>query len=88
MIPAAVLAETSDPDELKTLIDNALPIAGLFVLALLIAVFFLWRSLNKQIKKIDPSLPSGRDDEEQDLDRQLTDEAVARGESRDDQQPQ
>ena len=86
-IHSGVLAETSDPDEQKTLIDNALPIAGLFVLVLLIAVFFLWRSLNKQIKKIDPDLPAGRDDQEQALDRELTDDAVARGESQDDQQP-
>ncbi len=87
-VHAAVLTETADPDEQKTLIDNALPIAGLFVLVLLIAVFFLWRSMNKQIKRIDPSLPEGRDDREQAMDRALTEEAVARGESQDDQQPQ
>ncbi len=88
LVSASVLAETTDPDVQKTLIDNALPIAGLFVLALLVAVFFLWRSMTKQMKKIDPSLPAGRDDEEQARDRQYTEEAVARGESRDDDQPQ
>ncbi|MBI1351011.1 MAG: hypothetical protein GC156_07830 [Actinomycetales bacterium] len=87
-IPAAVLAETTDPEQQKTLIDNALPIAGLFVLLLLIAVYFLWRSLNKQIKKIDPDLPAGRDDKEQAFDRELTQEAAERGESRDDTQSQ
>ena len=44
----AVVAETSDPDQMKVLIDNALPIAGLFVLVLGVAMYFLWRSLNKQ----------------------------------------
>lgn len=75
-----VLSETSDPDQMKTLIDNALPIAGLFVLVLGVVVYFLWRSMSKQIKKIDPSLPEGEDDREQARDRQLTQEAVERGE--------
>jgi hypothetical protein len=87
LVPASVFAETTDPDVQKSLIDNALPIAGLFVLALLVAVFFLWRSMTKQMKKIDPTLPAGRDDEEQARDRALTEEAVARGESQDDDQP-
>ena len=87
LVRASVFAETTDPDVQKSLIDNALPIAGLFVLALLVAVFFLWRSMTKQMKKIDPTLPAGRDDEEQARDRALTEEAVARGESQDDDQP-
>ena len=32
-------------------IDGAGPITGLFVLLLGVAVFFIWRSLNKQMKK-------------------------------------
>ena len=67
----AVVAETSDPDQMKVLIDNALPIAGLFVLVLGVAMYFLWRSLNKQVKRIDPSLPAGEHDKEQELDRAL-----------------
>lgn len=81
---AVVWAETTDPDEQKVLITNALPIAGLFVLLLLIAVFFLWRSMSKQMRKIDPSLPEGRDDREQAYDRTLTEQAVERGSEADD----
>jgi len=80
---SAVLAEDFDPDQRESLIDNALPVAGLFVLVLLFAVFLLWRSMTKQMKKIDPSLPQGRDDREQALDQQLTQEAVERGEAAD-----
>ncbi len=57
LVSAAVVAEDIDPDSRESLIDNALPIAGLFVLVLLVAMFFLWRSMSKQMKKIDPSLP-------------------------------
>ena len=81
---AAVWAETTDPDEQRSLITSALPIAGLFVLLLLIAVFFLWRSMTKQMRKIDPSLPEGRDDREQAMDRRLTEQAVERGAEADD----
>ncbi len=78
---ASVVAEEMDPDSKESLIDNALPIAGLFVLVLLVAIFFLWRSMSKQMKKIDPSLPDGPDDREQARDRALTREAVQRGEA-------
>lgn len=71
---AVVLAE--DPDEMSKLIDDAGPVAGLFVLVLGIAIFFLWRSMNKQLKRIDPALAPGADDTEQELDRALTREAV------------
>ena len=80
---AAVVAEDIDPDSRESLIDNALPIAGLFVLVLLVVMFFLWRSMSKQMKKIDPSLPDGPDDREQARDRALTREAVERGEAAD-----
>jgi hypothetical protein len=76
---APVLAD-EDPDTVrKGLIDDAGPIAMLFVVLLGVAVYFLWRSLSKQMKRIDPNLPSGRDDREQAMDRQLTQEAVERG---------
>ena len=80
---AAVVAEDIDPDSRESLIDGALPIAGLFVLVLLVAMFFLWRSMSKQMKKIDPSLPDGPDDREQARDRAITREAVERGEAAD-----
>lgn len=73
--------ENIDPDKQQQLISGALPIAGLFVLVLGIALFFLWRSMNKQMGRIDPNLPPGRDASEQALDRELTQEAVARGEA-------
>ncbi len=76
-----LLAETTDPDQQRSLIDDAGPIAGLFVLLLGIAIFFLWKSMSKQMKKIDPNLPYGRDDREQALDRQRTEDAVKRGEA-------
>lgn len=77
-----------DPDpnsELSKLIDGAGPIAGLFVLALGIALVLLWFSLNRQMKRINPDLPKGSDnnedsgDNEQAADRELTTEALARG---------
>lgn len=74
----AVLAEDQQ-SELKRLIDDAGPIAGLFVLLLGIAVFLLWKSMNRQMKKIDPNLPEGPDDRERARDRRYTAEAVERG---------
>lgn len=76
---ASVVAEEIDPDSQEALIDNALPIAGLFVLVLGVAMFFLWRSMSKQMRRIDPTLPDGPDDREQAADRALTEEAVERG---------
>lgn len=66
--------------DLKPLIDAAIPISGLFVLALGIAIYFLWRSLNKRLGKIDPELPEGRHEQERAEDARLEEEAVARGE--------
>lgn len=80
---ATVVAEEIDPDSRETLIDNALPIAGLFVLVLGFAMFLLWRSMSKQMKRIDPSLPDGPDDREQARDRARTREAVEHGEAAD-----
>ena len=60
------------------------PIGLFVVLLLVIAVYFLWRSMNKQMKKIDPELPAGPDDRLQARDRLLTTEAVERGEQADD----
>lgn len=77
-----------DPDpnsELSKLIDGAGPIAGLFVLALGVALVLLWFSLNRQMKRINPDLPMDRvknediGDNEQAADRELTNEAPERG---------
>jgi hypothetical protein len=77
--PLVVLAATTDPDQQRSLIDDAGPIAMAFVVVLGIALFLLYRSMTKQMRKIDPQLPSGPDDREQELDREVTDEAVERG---------
>lgn len=66
--------------DVSVLIDNALPIAGLFVLVLLGAVFLLWLSMRRQLRKIDPSLPMDSAERTQELDRRLTERAVERGE--------
>ncbi|MBM3669672.1 MAG: hypothetical protein FJW97_06625 [Actinobacteria bacterium] len=68
-----------NPD-LAQVIDGAGPIAGLFVLLLAIAVFLLWRNMNKQLKKVDANLPMGPEDEREAYDEELTEEAVTRGE--------
>ena len=52
-----VRSEETGPD-LSTVIDGAGPIAGLFILLLAVALFFLMRSMNRQLKKVDPSLPN------------------------------
>jgi hypothetical protein len=75
------LVEEDPNSKLKGVIDDAGPVAGLFVLLLGVAIFFLWRSLSKQMNRIDPSLPSGRDDREQAADRALQAEAVERGDA-------
>ena len=79
IIATIAMVMADDPDEMSKLIDDAGPVAGLFVLVLGIVVFFLWRSMTKQLKRIDPGLASGPDDAEQATDRTLTQEAVDRG---------
>lgn len=79
-----VLATDDQRSQMAKLIDDAGPIAGTFVLVLGIALFFLWRSLNKQIKRISPDLPAGEHDLEQEADREYTEQAVERGEDAED----
>jgi hypothetical protein len=55
-VVASVLAD-EDEDQMKSLIDDAGPIAMAFIVLLGVALFFLWRSMNKQLKRIDPALP-------------------------------
>lgn len=86
---AAVVLDTTDEQqtEISRLIDDAGPIAGLFVLVLGIALFLLWRSMSKQLKRIDPALPIGPDEREQRLDAELTERAVERGKDAGDEPP-
>jgi hypothetical protein len=43
-------------DSMKSVIDKAGPVALLFVLALGVALYFLIRSMNKQLKRADENL--------------------------------
>ncbi len=49
-------------DSMKNVIDKAGPIALLFVLALGVALFFLIKSMNKQLKRANENLPDVTDD--------------------------
>lgn len=75
----AVLA-AQDPSSLEVIIDRAGPIAGVFVLLLGGALFVLFRSMNKQMKRIDQNLPMGPEDERRAEDRALTENAIEEGE--------
>lgn len=78
--PALAVLGAADPSSLESIIDKAGPIAGLFVLLLGGALFVLFRSMNKQMKRIDESLPMGPQDERQAEDRALTESAIEEGE--------
>jgi hypothetical protein len=69
-------------------IDGGLQIVGIIVLILGIAVFFLWKSMNRQIKKISTDLPEGPQDERVAEDEKFTEEAVVRGEEERDEDEQ
>ena len=81
MIGTIAIYAAEDPDVLSKLIDDAGPVAGLFVLVLGIVVFLLWRSMTKQLKRIDPELAPGTEDAQRALDRTLTAEALERGDA-------
>lgn len=75
-----MLIRLADDEGVKIAIGEAGPIAFLFVLAMGIAVFIIFRSMNKQMKRISPDLPKGTDDRRQEADARYTEEAVERGE--------
>lgn len=52
-------------EETRSLIDGAGPITGLFVGFLAIAIFVIYKSMSRQIKGINPELPTGEDDRPQ-----------------------
>jgi len=82
MLTASILGvlAAQDPAELESVIDRAGPIAGLFVLGLGIALFLLFRSMSKQLKKVSPDLPMGKDDLEQAQDQAIVQQAIQAGE--------
>ena len=70
---------SSPTSDLNSVIDGAGPIAGVFFVLLGVATFFLWRSMNRHMKKIAPTLPEGPADLQYDLDDELTAQAEAAG---------
>lgn len=64
----------------SVVVDGGLQIVGIIVLILGIVVFLLWKSMNRQIKKINVDLPPGPEDERIAEDEHFTEEAVLRGE--------
>jgi hypothetical protein len=72
--------------DLSSVIDGAGPIAGLFVLLLAVSVFVIWKSMNRQIKRINPDLPLGEDDRLRRADARLTQEALDKGAAADKEQ--
>lgn len=69
-------------------IDGGLQIVGVIVLVLGIVVFLLWKSMNRQIKKINTNLPAGPQDERIAADEHFTEEAVIHGEEERDEDEQ
>ncbi|MGA0208553.1 MAG: hypothetical protein ACO3LZ_01395 [Candidatus Nanopelagicales bacterium] len=65
----------------SVVIDGGLQIVGIIVLVLGIAVFLLWKSMNRQIKKINVDLPAGPEDERIAEDEHFTQEAIQAGEN-------
>lgn len=74
----AVLAEQSESD-LSRIIDSAGPITGLVFLLLLVALIVIFRSMSKQMKKINPDLPLGPGEVREEQDLQAQEDAVERG---------
>jgi hypothetical protein len=72
--------------DLSSVIDGAGPIAGFFMLLLAVSVFFIWKSMNRQIKRISPDLPMGVDDRLQRADVRMTQEALDTGAAADKEQ--
>ena len=82
-----LLTETPDPSPLpeEPPIDPSRVTPGLLGLVsflfLVVAVVLLYRSMRKQMKKVDPALTQGPGDRERAEDARLTEEAEKRGES-------
>ncbi len=53
-----LLAEVADDDAMKSVIDKAGPIAMLFVILIAVALYFLFRSMKRQLKRVDEQFPS------------------------------
>lgn len=67
-------------EEMQSIIDGTGPTIGLFVGLLAIAIFVIYKSMSRQMKRINPDLPMGADDREHIADSAYTEEAIERGE--------
>lgn len=80
-------AESADPSPLpeEPPIDPSRVTPGLLGFLsfafLVIAVVLLYRSLRKQMNKVDPNLPAGPGDREREYDAELTEQAEEAGEN-------
>ena len=72
----------------SVVVDGGLQIVGIIVLVLGIVVFLLWKSMNRQMKKINIDLPPSPQDERIAEDEHFTEEAVVRGEEERDEDEQ
>ncbi len=52
----------NNESNLSETIAGAGPVAGFFVLLVGIALVLLWLNMNRQMKRIDPDLPRGRNE--------------------------
>jgi hypothetical protein len=87
LVAALLLEESPLPSPLpeEPPIDPSRVTPGLLALVsflfLVVAVFLLYRSMRKQMSKVDPNLPEGPGDRERAVDQELTEQAEERGES-------
>ena len=88
-LAALLLEESPLPSPLpeEPPIDPSLVTPGLLglisFLFLVVAIVLLYRSMRKQMAKVDPNLPDGPGDAERAADAHLTEEAEERGEQED-----
>lgn len=88
-LASLLLTQTPIPSPLpdEPPIDPSRITPGLLGLAsflfLIVAVVLLYRSMRKQMSKVDPDLPEGPGDRERAEDARLTEEAEKRGEADD-----
>ncbi|MDP2013196.1 MAG: hypothetical protein Q8L05_03115 [Actinomycetota bacterium] len=53
-----LLTEAANDEAMRSLIDKAGPIAMLFVVLIAVALFFLFRSMKRQLKRVDEHFPT------------------------------
>lgn len=75
---SSILADPTD--DLNSVIDGAGPLSFLFLALLGIALFFIIRSMNRQMKKVDQNLPPGKADRRRAFDESIIIKAEEAGE--------